>query len=438
MFSPFPRRRRQLASVLALAILFNLLPLRAQASKPTTTSPQENSRKTSARSPDRRSPLAQSPVLEEFRQWAEQFKLGGTIAASEQTGRELARRRREVMARLMDDDPRRAVEMAVPAGIRRKLPESVRREVEEEVSGYGDYLVLVSDEIDPRTSEFVRSRTERKVVLDGKTYEARVYGRKEAMTTKLNIPLRGVVMGDVIALAESPVRVLDDDANDLSADAPGLDAEVGGRVQRFESREQLESFEEKLKRSETAIGPGVAAAAKSDDVTAQSAWTEGAKTVLLMRIDFSDVPGEPVESYTNVKLTPARAQALIDTECSNFYKSNSYNKTSLKVTTTPVLRMPQTSGWYITGTNYLQLMSDARAAAKAAGFDTANFNFDLVAFSNIGFSWAGLGYVGGKGSWLHGYFDLHVTAHELGHNYGLNHANFWMTTDGSVNGVGES
>jgi hypothetical protein len=256
------------------------------------------------------------------------------------------------------------------------------------------------------------------------------------MTTKLNLPLRGVVMGDVIALAESPVKILDAEGSDSSAAAPGLEAVVGGRVRRFETREQLNKFEEKLKRLETAIGPGVAA--PSDGVTAASAWTEGAKTVLLMRIDFSDRPGEPVETYTGVKLTPERAQALVDTECNNFYRSNSYGKTSLKVTTTPVLRMPQAAGWYTASGNYLQLMADARAAARAAGFDTANFNFDVAAFSGIDFVWAGLGYVGAKGIWLNGSFDLHAVAHELGHNYGLSHANLWMAYDGSVTGAGES
>ncbi|HEY0378300.1 MAG TPA: hypothetical protein VGC87_15385, partial [Pyrinomonadaceae bacterium] len=98
MFSPY-LRRRSVAFTLALAVLFNLLPLRAQASQPSAL--QENPRQPSVRrqQPDGRSPLAQSPILEEFRHWAEQFKLGGTVAAPEQTGLELAQRRREVMAR---------------------------------------------------------------------------------------------------------------------------------------------------------------------------------------------------------------------------------------------------------------------------------------------------------------------------------------------------
>ncbi|HYG82746.1 MAG TPA: hypothetical protein VD861_20285, partial [Pyrinomonadaceae bacterium] len=265
MLSLFPRRRRSLAFGLALAVLFHLLPLRALAAEPNGL--QESSRKPSAQSPDGRSPLAQSPVLKEFERWVEQFKLGGTVAASERAGRELAARRRAVMAKLIEEDPRGALEAAVPASVRRKLPKSVRREVEEEVSGYGDYLVLVSDEINPQTNRFARSRVERQVVVGGKTYRARVYGRREAMTTKLGIPLRGVAIDGVIALAESPVRVLDGEENDPSA-APGISAEVGGRLHHFESREQLEAFEEELKGQEAAIGPGGAAAATGGGATA--------------------------------------------------------------------------------------------------------------------------------------------------------------------------
>ncbi|HJU55588.1 MAG TPA: hypothetical protein VJ715_13485, partial [Pyrinomonadaceae bacterium] len=399
--------------------------------------------------------LARSPVLEEFRQWTEQFKLGGTIAASEQVGRELAKQQRVVMARLIEDDPRSAVEQAVPARVREKMPEVIRREIEQEVSGYGDYLVLVYDDIDPQTNEFVRSRTERKVVLNGKTYRAQVYGRKLGMTTKLNIPLRGVVMGDVIALAESPVRVLDDDERSAASVGQGIDAEVGGRVLHFETREQLDRFEEELKKRELTIGPGGAGKAKEPGGAAEgldaqepqaeasagtsaAAWTQGPKTVLMIRIDFSDAPGEPVDANGKT-LTVANAQSLLNTEVNNFYKANSYNKTSIAGTVTKVIRMPQTAKRYGDAQDPFQLMDDARAAARAAGYETNNFNLDIIVFKRIeAFTWAGLGYIGGKGSWLNGYFTIRETGHELGHNYGLNHANLWKTTDGSVIGQGAS
>jgi uncharacterized delta-60 repeat protein len=476
MISASPHRSRTAAAVtcaVAFSLFVSLLPLRASAAtihpapphannlsassrerkalEASARPPQEPSSTAGQQSPRARSPLAESPVLEEFRQWVEQYDLGGLVAASEEKGVELSIRRQAVLAKLIEEDPESAIELAVPARLRQKLPPQIQRQVEEQVSGYGDFIVAVYDHIDPQTGEFTDGLVERTVVLDGKTYRASVYGRKVWMTTKLNIPLRGVRVGDRIALAESPVRVLGPEERDPSGGVKGIEAEVGGRIERFESAEQLEKFEEKLKSREMSIGPGAGGGAEassesstsseasaSGGVTPQSPWTEGAKTVLFMRVDFSDAAGEPVDVGGNT-LTAARAQALVNTECNNFYKTNSYNKTSVTATVTPVLRMPQTAAWYGTDGNIYQLQTDARAAAKAKGFDTANFALDVVAFKNIStLWWAGLGYIGGKGAWLNGYFDLRVTAHELGHNYGLNHANLWQTTDGTVIGAGSS
>src|SRR5262249_28068038 len=50
----------------------------------------------------------------------------------------------------------------------------------------------------------------------------------------------------------------------------------------------------------------------------------------------------------------------------------------------------------------------------------------------------GLGYVGAAGVWLRNYFTPGVAGHELGHNYGLNHANFWDTSGQSIIGTGTS
>ncbi len=446
MFAPTPRPKRHgFAAAFILASFLCAGPLARTAFYAQSTTDQPEAQQ----SQEGRSALANSPALEEFRQWVEQFKLGGTVAASEQTGRELAAKRRAVMARLVREDPRSAVELAVPARVRQKLPEGIQREVEQEVSGYGDYLVLISDEADPQTGEFVRSRTERKVVLGGKTYHASVYGRKLGMTTKLNIPLRGVVVGDRVALAESPVRVLDADEQGAAPAGQGIDAEVGGRVMHFETREQLDRFEEELKKRELTIGPrgtgkagGTTDAKEADapvgDVTAASPWTQGAKTVLLMRVDFSDAPGEPVGA-DGTALTTAYGQSLLNTQVNEFYKANSYNATSITGTVTKVLRMPRTANYYGSANDFLQLLADARTAATRAGYNIDSYDLDIVAFKRIeAYTWAGQGYIGAKGTWLNGYFTIRETSHELGHNFGLNHANLWKTTNGTVIGTGTS
>lgn len=159
-----------------------------------------------------------------------------------------------------------------------------------------------------------------------------------------------------------------------------------------------------------------------------SPYTEGAKTVLFMRVDFSDKPGDPVSI--------AAAQQLINTDVNNAYIENSYGKTSLSTTVTPTLRMPHPSTYYTDADDSTQLLVDARAAALAAGYNTNNYDRDICGFTSLPFDYGGLGYVGSKGTWINGEFDFRVTAHELGHNTGLWHANLWQTTDGSVIGAG--
>lgn len=163
---------------------------------------------------------------------------------------------------------------------------------------------------------------------------------------------------------------------------------------------------------------------------AQSAWTEGAKKLLYIRVDFPDAPGEPVTQSTVDNSLNALAQ---------YYRDNSYDKTTVTFTVTPVVRMPKSKASYASANDATGLLRDGRAAALAAGFDTAQYDLDVVAFSlmaNLG--WAGLGFVGNKGAWINGSFGAGVVEHEIGHNFGLSHANFWKASNDTINGPGQS
>ena len=48
------------------------------------------------------------------------------------------------------------------------------------------------------------------------------------------------------------------------------------------------------------------------------------------------------------------------------------------------------------------------------------------------------GLAGGSRQWIQGNSSSNVIIHEFGHNYGLGHASFWSTSDGSVVGTGAS
>lgn len=165
--------------------------------------------------------------------------------------------------------------------------------------------------------------------------------------------------------------------------------------------------------------------------TEASPFTVGNKRLLYIRVDFSDDPGEPI--------SVGGAQAAI-VELDRYYRAASFNQTTFIGTVTPtVLRMPRTKAAYGQMNATSQLLSDARAAAAAAGFPQSNFEFDAVAFRRVSaWSWAGLGSVGGRGTWLNGSFGLGVFAHELGHNFGLRHANFWQASNETIIGTGSS
>jgi hypothetical protein len=103
--------------------------------------------------------------------------------------------------------------------------------------------------------------------------------------------------------------------------------------------------------------------------------------------------------------------------------------TAITATVGPLLTVPQPKAFYTTA-GPGALMDDARELTRRAGYDTANYDLDIVAFTAVpGWTFGGLGAVHGKAIWLQGW-GAGVTAHEMGHNYGLWHANFW---DASLN-----
>lgn len=161
-----------------------------------------------------------------------------------------------------------------------------------------------------------------------------------------------------------------------------------------------------------------------------SAYTTGLKKLLYMRVDFTDAPGDPVNA-TQANLA---VQSL-----GQYYKDSSYDRTSITGTVTPTLRMPKSKAAYAQANDTSRLLQDARAAASQAGFDTSQYQLDVVAFSYVSaWGWSGLGFVGQKGAWVNGAFDADTMAHEIGHNYGLSHANFWQASGDTITGAGSS
>ena len=345
------------------------------------------------------------PVFAAFKEWTTRYEQAASVetrAAIEDEGAALARVRLAALADLIQSDPARAAELAVPDSVRRRLPASVRTLLEEHISKTGDYEVVC---VTPAPGQRFVAPLIRSALIGGVWHQVFAYGRALDYVTRKNVPLNGIVV---------PVTA----ATKLVANPIGL------RPAYL-----------------MALGPAPDGGDAGLDVpetppTAESPYTEGRKRYLLMRVDFPDYT---VDAFP----TNTAFQHMID--MSNFLAAISYNKHIIAPVgkgsdITPVMRMSQNASAY-DNAGLSELYPEARNTAQNVfGYDLSQYDFFFVCTGGRpSYGYAGLGYVGGVGYHLaNGYFDVRTSAHELGHNLGLSHANWLDTGDRSTIGAGDN
>jgi M6 family metalloprotease-like protein len=411
--------------------------------------------------------LALQRVLGAFADWAKRnaSKTGGEPNRQAlQEGLVLAKERRVVLRQLMESDPELALSASIAQSVRSRLPSQIQNELETPVSGTGDLMVLCDmPALGCRDSGGIR----RVVRLNGKTHRAVVYGRRANQTTKYNIPLHGIVVDGVLALDE---HVLGDVTADEAAGATGsivdvtagagqaadsgqaVFASMGGTLYRFASAAHLRQSEELLETAES--GPAAKLDQPSSVLLERSGLRPGqlrngsrpliapasggtSFEILVVRVDFSDLPGDPRPLSGAAPYTASYIQQLADGQVAPYYQHSSYGRATLKFTVTPQLyRLPGTAAHYSTSIYPFELYNDAVTAAQA-DYSTANYDKVVVLFSWLGslpgsqVQFGGLSLIGTSMAWVNGEFDFRVVAHELGHTFGLFHANFWHNSDGN-------
>jgi len=263
--------------------------------------------------------------------------------------------------------------------------------------------------------------------------------RKGRRHSQRRIPIHGIELEQKLAVHADALRLLEPEEAAALEKERGLpvdnicgvsgqpadyrnelvSADIGGEVRHFCGVDHAKLVNEQWLRAEKADSRKIAG-------TAGSNWTQGNKSLLYMRLNFPDDLTEPISE--------ADAYKVMD-KVNDYYTEQSYNETSLTTTVTPLLTVPQTKDWYSTA-GPGALLADAREIARRAGFETDNYDRDIVSFTSVpGYDFGGLAFVRGKGVWLQS-SSAGVAIHELGHNYGLWHANSWTASGDSVVGPG--
>ena len=385
----------------------------------------------------------QELVFDDFRRWTKDLPEAGKGDALLR-GIELAQQRRHELLRLIEKNPQRALEFAVPHGVRQQLPQAIVDLLEQPIDAHGDLTAVATTLADDRGCQI-----DRKVTLqDGQVFDAFTYGRRGAMPTRDHIAIHGIALDGKLALSEFPGRVLEPSevaarmklGQSVEESQEQTNASSGPVITFGDDRMICYPDETQavaallMAEGQEQSGATAALASDLDGVVAYSPMTEGQKTMLIIRIDFPDFQGGSA--------TDAQLQTLIS-DMNSVYKDMSSDKASFALsgqgsTFTPVLRMPNNVSYYKTN-SFSRILDGARSVAAASGYNYNDYTYEVVitgAEPAVAGS-AGVAFVGGRGAWLHNQqWNLKTCAHEVGHNFGLPHSGAWDTDDGSVIGPG--
>lgn len=387
-----------------------------------------------------------------FNDWAKRW-MAASPAEREQmqaAGLQLATERRPEFKKLIKQNPQLALEMAANRVTRQDLPQDIVDQLEQPVSAMGDYNVYLGKplpgvELPPGTELAMRY-----FETGSKSYVARVYGEMESVMSRKKIPLSGVAVDRELAVAKSPVRPLEKGervspgtpveqtcpvsgittaANveePISDETPAV--EVAGRVILLCNGSHVQVLDESYTRNIQASGAG-GSGYFHDNYPGTSSEAIGNFRCLYIRVTYPDqmrAPNSETSAYNDMR------------NVSRFFLESSFGKLTTTSVVTPLIVMPHSKAWYVAKDSEVDglglVHSDARSEARKLGYDSGQFNCTIVRV-NSGPRLDGISWGGGDSVWV-SWDGMDVLNHECGHSLGRNHANFWLTSDGSAIGVG--
>ncbi len=357
-------------------------------------------------------------------------------------GVQVAADRRAGLKYLIQTDPRRALDLAVPVGLRAELPAEVQAQLEQRLDARGDLEVSVA-------CLGTETWTQRTVKIADQYYQAYVFGRREQQTTKYGLPLHGIAVDGVAAFEETPYRVLDDgEKSSRGVLREKIAILIGSEVNLFDTRAELTALEQRLIAAESAPGPHLLPSSRDAGdhehvpgtaaVTSPASWIIGDKRVLWINAEFADDPGAAAVD-TDITAT--------GTAVNTFYQDTSHGRTSMNVTILPaLLRLPKDKAYYNGSSSTTGELQDA-AKLVAKQYDAANGNtgaYDPDRFDRYitlikkvpAYTFGGIGNLGGPRILLNNAFGASTAGHELGHTQSLDHSHAWLPSTSSPIGPG--
>ena len=411
-------------------------------------------------------PSSENPKVEQrvendgvprFEEWANRYMSAGREgrAKLEEEGRRLAAIRRPIFKQWIKDHPEVALANAVPMVVRQQLPVSILSLLEKRVNGRAALRVYqgVPEEGAPLPGKPMTHRVAE--FSDGHTYDAYVYGRRaESVSWLPNASLNGVAIDADFAVSDDPLRALEigevpdeskptkivcpisgnetpggllDEGEAITEETPAVEAY--GEVTYLCNGDHATIYREVVLQAEGGTGgptqfTGILPAAPTPSL--------GVVKVLYMPVTYADQNGVPA--------TESKCYEVMR-DVGDFYSKSSFGRLTLLTTVTPPIKLPHNEAWYIQrdtsnggdidgeGMSH----SHARNEARRLGFDSNDYDCVVMRHTGGPGSYGGLG--GGSSVWVRS-DSVGIVAHEVGHCFGLAHANYWDTAGTSSIGAG--
>jgi hypothetical protein len=419
-------------------------------------------------------PVNASESVVAFREWARDYFNAEPKdrPAMRARGRELAEAHRVALKTVIQSDPQGALVQAVPMVVRQDLPAEIVEKLERRVNQRGKLMVLAAVPQDNGEAGSAEVRAiSRSFTPEGlpssQGLDAYVYGDRARMRSLNSTRVSGVEVDGMLAVLDSPIRVLEEgERPDSTKEAVRVHYVAAQKTFVEEPMEEVSSHpskqtvvvEDNRKIYNLCCAPPVdfAAGLTQEEVeqhwkgltmaeggagggikpfNVPPGWTNGTKSLLYLRVAFPESLRDPqseVSVYEKLK------------QATDFLMENSFGRYYLTPTVAPLVVLPYPMSWYNESraggepNGDFVLREHALEVARRMGYDTDGYDLDVVEYDPAGpGSFGGLAYVGGKGVWLKT-SDLGVLIHELGHNLGLFHANRWETLPPNTIGPGRN